>query len=99
MAPGSSPIPSNLITQITPPTPSTSSSANRQAPDVGGIALSHSSLAVGNMLTPESPERRFRTTSGSPELQSVSLKSSDPFMDLLFSGWNPDLPDPNILNH
>jgi hypothetical protein len=99
VAPGSSPAPSNLITQITSPPPSTSSSANRRAPDVGGIALPHSSLALVDIIAPEGSETPFCNTGGSPELQGVSLKPSDPFMDLLFSGWDPDLPDPNTLNH
>lgn len=51
-------------------------------------------------LISESPEARFRSESGSPELRHSSSKNGpDPFMDLLFSGWNPDLPDPPVLNH
>lgn len=38
--------------------------------------------------------------SNSPELRPATQKNdSDPFMTLLFSGWNPDLPDPPVLNH
>ncbi len=66
--------------------------------DSGGIALPQLNLI--NIITSESPETRFRSASGSPVMQDVSGRSSsDPFMDLLFSGWNPDLPDPATLNH
>ena len=75
-----------------------SSSANRQGSDVGGKSLPHSSLALADTITPESLEAQFRSTSGSPEFQN-SLKPSDAFVDLLFSGWDPDLPDPDTLNH
>lgn len=48
-----------------------------------------------------SPETGGQTSSQSPELHNVTIKgiSPDPFMDLLYLGWNPDLPDPVILNH
>lgn len=44
---------------------------------------------------------RVQTSSQSPELHNVTIKGidPDPFMDLLYLGWNPDLPDPVILNH
>lgn len=63
-----------------------------------GTAFFSSSLGLFNTITPEGPETRFRSTSGTPDLQS-SLTPSDLFMDLLFSGWDPDLPDPDTLNH
>ena len=66
--------------------------------DSGGIALPQLNLI--NIIASESPETRFRSASGSPVMHDVSGRSSsDPFMDLLFSGWNPDLPDPTTLNH
>lgn len=82
---------------MTPPT-TTASLHTRQTSETGGIALPQ--LALLNIIAPDSPETRFRSKSGSPDLQDVGGKSnSDPFMDLLFSGWNPDLPDPATLNH
>jgi len=49
---------------------------------------------------PNSPELRVRGSTHSPELRSISPKERlDPFMTLLFSGWNPDLPDPPVLDH
>ncbi|KIM48115.1 hypothetical protein M413DRAFT_439826 [Hebeloma cylindrosporum] len=85
-------------TRVTPPT-GTVGSLSRQS-DAGGITLPHASLALMNLIAPDSPGTRFRSASGSPELQDVSAKSnSDSFVDLLFSGWNPDLPDPATLNH
>lgn len=84
-------------TRVTPT--ATAESLSRQS-DAGGITLPHASLALMNLIAPDSPGTRFRSASGSPELQDISAKSnSDPFMDLLFSGWNPDLPDPATLNH
>jgi len=83
-----------------PLTPSATSgaSASRVLSDAGGITLPH--VAVMNLIAPDSPETRFRSASRSPELQNVNVQSNpDPFMDLLFSGWNPDLPDPATLNH
>ncbi|KAF9015259.1 hypothetical protein BDQ17DRAFT_1340748 [Cyathus striatus] len=74
--------------------------ATRGTLQEGGITLPHASLAIMNLIGSESPELRFRSESGSPELLNSGRKSSnDPFMDLLFSGWNPDLPDPATLNH
>jgi hypothetical protein len=52
-----------------------------------------------NLITPDSPQQQARGGSGSPELTTAPKTGSDPFMDLLFSGWNPDLPDPNTINH
>lgn len=84
---------------MTPPVPAGISSS-LQASDGGGITLPQASLAILDLIAPDSPETRFRSSSGSPELQNVNAKpGSDPFMDLLFSGWNPDLPDPTTLNH
>lgn len=58
-----------------------------------------SSLIDFNLIN--STEPRVQTSNQSPELQDVSIKmiDSDPFMDLLYLGWNPDLPDPVTLNH
>lgn len=52
-----------------------------------------------NLITPDSPQQQVRSDSGSPELTTAPKPGTDPFMDLLFSGWNPDLPDPNTLDH
>lgn len=57
----------------------------------GGISLPS--------LPSSTPDPQFRSESGSPEIRAASRASSDPFMDLLFLGWNPDLPDPTTLNH
>lgn len=82
---------------MTPPV-ATTSLHSRQESESGRIAIPR--LTLLSIIAPDSPETRFRSTSGSPGLQDVSGRSSsDPFMDLLFSGWNPDLPDPATLNH
>jgi hypothetical protein len=52
-----------------------------------------------NLTTPEASEARHQ--SGSPELYALNGNKPrpDPFLDLLFLGWNSDLPDPGTLNH
>ncbi|KAL0580368.1 hypothetical protein V5O48_001613 [Marasmius crinis-equi] len=67
--------------------------------DAGGISLPQASLSMTPTLSSSTPDPQFRSESGSPELRNPSKGSSDPFMDLLFLGWNPDLPDPATLNH
>ncbi|TEB39284.1 hypothetical protein FA13DRAFT_1656590 [Coprinellus micaceus] len=69
-------------------------SASPGASDSGGITLPRASLAM-SLISPGSPG----DSSGSPDLGGgKKAGDSDPFMDLLFSGWNPDLPDPARLN-
>ncbi|KAK7058889.1 hypothetical protein VNI00_001513 [Paramarasmius palmivorus] len=69
--------------------------------EIGGISLPHASLSMTNSLSPSNSDIQFRSESGSPELRTATSTKSgaDPFMDLLFLGWNPDLPDPATLNH
>ena len=76
---------------------SAASSGVGQTTDVSG---SMGCVSLERLVASESPELRFRGSTHSPELHIVSPKdSSDPFMTLLFSGWNPDLPDPPVLDH
>ncbi|KAF8912753.1 hypothetical protein CPB84DRAFT_1885361 [Gymnopilus junonius] len=77
--------------------PSNAVGTESRQSDTGGIALP--SLNLMTLIDPDTPDSRFRS-SLSPELQNVNVRSNaDQFMDLLFSGWNPDLPDPATLNH
>ncbi|KAE9411013.1 hypothetical protein BT96DRAFT_804490 [Gymnopus androsaceus JB14] len=55
-----------------------------------GISLPHASLSLS-----ETTPYREGTASPAPEAPA----NGDPFMELLFLGWNPDLPDPATLNH
>ncbi|KAJ6503448.1 hypothetical protein C8R47DRAFT_1106227 [Mycena vitilis] len=82
-------------------TTSRSSSPNLgNGSDAGGISLPHASLAMMNLISPDAADSQFRSESGSPDLRTIASHSSpDPLMDLLFLGWNPDLPDPTTLNH
>lgn len=76
-------------------------SGSRTASDMGGISLPRASLSMMSLAS-ENNEARFRSESDSPKLHSGHSKTAsggDPFMELLFSGWNPDLPDPSTLNH
>jgi hypothetical protein len=56
-----------------------------------------------NLIAPDTPESRLRSETGSPDMAAAGKQAgsgdSDPFMDLLFSGWNPDLPEPSVLDH
>jgi hypothetical protein len=63
--------------------------------------LPHASLDMMNMnlIPSDSPKSRYSSESGSPELRTALSKEPEPFMDMLYSGWNPDLPDPPLLNH
>jgi hypothetical protein len=82
------------------PQPQASSSASVITHDITGTSLSPPSNAILDFLTP-SPETRFQSASLSPDLPNTSALAiePDPLMDLLFSGWNTDLPDPATLNH
>ncbi|KAF9056260.1 hypothetical protein BJ165DRAFT_1336075 [Panaeolus papilionaceus] len=91
---------SSSSTAAAPSPAGTGRDASRQPSDNGGITLPQASLALMNLVAPDDQDARFRSSSSSPTVPNVSVKSSsDPFMDLLFSGWNPDLPDPTTLNH
>lgn len=54
-----------------------------------------------NGISVESPGSQIRGSTGSPEmLQTTGTQGGDNLvMDMLFSGWDPDLPDPEVLNH
>ncbi|KAF9499743.1 hypothetical protein BDN71DRAFT_1441313 [Pleurotus eryngii] len=76
-------------------------SGNKPTLESGGITLPHASLNE-SMITmmDDSPPSGLRSHNGSPDNNCPTPKSgSVPFMDLLFSGWNPDLPEPAVLNH
>lgn len=80
--------------------PSTSS---RPLSDLAAISLPHASLSIMQMASPKNPESHIRSPTRTPEnvLNTNVLHGPavDPFMDLLFLGWNSDLPDPATLNH
>ncbi|KAK7463678.1 hypothetical protein VKT23_007021 [Stygiomarasmius scandens] len=62
---------------------------SRPPSELKGIALPRASLVL---------DSQFRNDSSSPELRPVT-STKDPFMELLFIGWNTDLPDPATMNH
>ncbi|KAG6829381.1 hypothetical protein H0H92_004649 [Tricholoma furcatifolium] len=67
----------------------------------GGISLP-ASLPVTNPTA--SPPFHIRSETRTPEIlnntaDGCPASSPDPYIDLLFLGWNPDLPDPATLNH
>jgi hypothetical protein len=84
--------------------PGPSSPNGQHTPDVlanASMSLPQAALDIANLMATDTPEACIRNSSGSPELHTFGSKpgTADPFMDLLFSGWNPDLPDPPVLNH
>ncbi|KAL0951067.1 hypothetical protein HGRIS_007805 [Hohenbuehelia grisea] len=82
--------------------PSLHSQLASSSTDTPGITLPHVSLneSMMNLMSADSPGSVARSENGSPDLQSSTPQSGTvPYMDLLFSGWNPDLPDPSVLNH
>ncbi|EKM61148.1 uncharacterized protein PHACADRAFT_247554 [Phanerochaete carnosa HHB-10118-sp] len=67
----------------------------------GGSSVVSPTLEIASGVSMESPVSQLRGSSGSPQtLQSGGSRGNDPIMmDVLFSGWDPDLPDPEVLNH
>ncbi|KAI0361192.1 hypothetical protein OH77DRAFT_1585344 [Trametes cingulata] len=81
-----------------------SGSSNGHTPDSspngGGIVLPHASLDAVHQLSPDSSGSLPRGSTSSPELrQGNHQPMPDPLMDMLFAGWDPDLPDPDTLDH
>ncbi|TRM66190.1 hypothetical protein BD626DRAFT_486984 [Schizophyllum amplum] len=85
------------------------------APASGGTLLSGNAYEAGPSTLSTNTPMTAAPSSASPQeddSHAVSPRSgnviaaakqdspgADPFMELLFSGWNPDLPDRNTLNH
>lgn len=67
--------------------------------DSAGIVLPHASMSMMNLVSEISPDMSFHNGSDSPDIGLSKSSGADPFMDLLFLGWNTDLPDPTTLNH
>ncbi|KAI0639794.1 hypothetical protein C8Q77DRAFT_1214234 [Trametes polyzona] len=81
-----------------------SGSSNGQTPENspngGGIVLPHASLDAVHQLSPDSTGSLPRGSTSSPELRHGNHQAMpDPLMDMLFAGWDPDLPDPDTLDH
>ncbi|KIL70738.1 hypothetical protein M378DRAFT_155674 [Amanita muscaria Koide BX008] len=64
--------------------------------ELSTTALPRVSLGPIDVVGPESRGVNFDSVSGSPDIQSGSNAQ---LSQLLFSGWEPDLPDPNTLEH
>ena len=43
-----------------------------------------------------SPESQYRGSTGSPELRHPAGANG---LEILYAGWDPDLPSPDILDH
>lgn len=76
-----------------PGSASSSSVSNSNSQTLTGSKSLLHSIKNGSALA-------LRQDSISPELQGVTDRSSaDALLELIYSGWNPDLPEPHILNH
>ena len=70
------------------------------SPNGNGISAAHAQVDVAKTSAADSPDSQMRASTSSPEmLQGNSNRGTDPLMDMLFVGWDPDLPDPEVLNH
>ncbi|KAI0691334.1 hypothetical protein BC835DRAFT_122452 [Cytidiella melzeri] len=84
---------------------STRSSSVRSPPDNspnGNGLLMPPPVAVdmSSVASLDSPDSQLRGSTGSPEILQVNTGASDPLMmEMFFSGWDADLPNPEILNH
>lgn len=58
-------------------------------------------MDMNGSVSVDSPDSQLRGSTNSPEiLHSAGHRAgSDPLMDMLLSGWDPDLPDRETLNH
>ncbi|CAL1695491.1 unnamed protein product [Somion occarium] len=74
------------------------SPANSPNDGGNGIILPQASLDMTNnqRYAVDSPESQFRGSTGSPELRQPG---GNGLMDMLLSGWDPDLPDHDTLDH
>ncbi|KAG6820117.1 hypothetical protein H0H93_005264 [Arthromyces matolae] len=93
-------LPNTLHTDVISPV----SPTIRTIPDSGGLPMPHAPVSMINVAGPnETTELHFRSQSRTPEniVNTTTNRQNvvDPFMDLLFLGWNSDLPDPATLNH
>lgn len=72
------------------------------SPNGNGITIPHAALEITSGLSVDSPDSQVRASTSSPEMlqaQASNTRGADPLMDMLFTGWDPDLPDPDVLNH
>jgi hypothetical protein len=66
----------------------------------GHVATMQPTLEIPVGTAPDSPGSQIRGSTGSPEMpQANNSRGNGAMMDMLFSGWDPDLPDPDVLNH
>ncbi|KAG1755187.1 uncharacterized protein EDB91DRAFT_278719 [Suillus paluster] len=81
-------------------------------PESASSSFTSGSQATSSVQTPSLPYQKDRILPGhlhdsdprdnsnSPELYEVGHKSStDTILDIIYSGWNPDLPERNVLEH
>ncbi|KAF8730486.1 hypothetical protein AX14_005539 [Amanita brunnescens Koide BX004] len=73
-----------------------SNTASNHSSEFSSASLPRVSLSAVDMTAHEFHESKFDSGNRSPDAQS---SNEDPLSDLLYSGWNPDLPDPATLDH
>ncbi|TFK57178.1 hypothetical protein OE88DRAFT_1650795 [Heliocybe sulcata] len=109
VAPSQSPSHSPIHPYIRPGSAlSQPSTSGRITPDVhslagsSGITIPHLPSNIVTSLSTASPEMSFRSESGSPQLRTMRSRgnsSASALTELIYSGWNPDLPEPHVLHH
>lgn len=70
--------------------------ASGRSSEFPSTSLRRVSLDAADMIAREPHESNYDSGNRSPDAQS---SNDDPLSDLLYSGWNPDLPDPATLDH
>ena len=70
------------------------------SPNGNGISAAHVQIDIAKALAVDSPDSQMRASTSSPEmLQGSNNRGTDPLMDVLYSGWDPDLPQLDVLSH
>lgn len=66
------------------------------SPNGNGISAAQVQIDMTKTLAVDSPDSQMRASTSSPEMLQGG---TDPLMDMLYVGWDSDLPEPEHLNH
>lgn len=80
--------------------PAGRSPSDTASPNGNGISAAQVQIEMAKTLAVDSPDSQMRASTSSPEmLQGSSNRGTDPLMDMLYVGWDHDLPEPEHLSH
>lgn len=90
-----------IASAVSVATSPSSRSPTDNSPNGNAGTLLHGPGDSANSVSADSPDSQLRGSTSSPEiLQATNGHVGDTIiMDMLFSGWDPDLPEPEVLNH